>query len=83
MDESGWNFAKVNGKLAEVFFKRRGKVIVFQAFCYVKKSEYRTKKEQNWIMLDTENVNLKWRDGKVVWLNKPDWAIVRTGKIIK
>ena len=81
VDKSGWNFAIINGSLAEVFFERRGKVVIFQGFCYVKRLEYKTKKEQRWIDKDTEEVKLKYVKGEYFWLNKPEWAIVETCKI--
>lgn len=81
MDRSGWNFAKVNGRLAEVFFRRRGKNVIFQGFCYVRRAEYKTKREQKWIKEDTEKVKLVYRGGKYEWLNKPEWAVVTTRRI--
>lgn len=47
-----WSFGLVNGKLAEVFFrKRRGKIVPY-AHAYVKESEYKTKQEKKWIQED-------------------------------
>ncbi len=76
-----WNFAKVNGRLAEVFFERRGKNVIFEGYCHVRKSEYKTKREQKWIKEDTEKVRLVYKNGKYEWLNSPEWAMVSTQKI--
>lgn len=64
-----WSFSIINNKLAEVFFeKKRGKV-KFLGHCYVKKSEYETKKEQEWIKKDSKKVRLAYRAGKYTKLN--------------
>ena len=48
-----WCFAKVNGKLAEIYFeKKRGKNEIYGHF-YAKKSEYETEEEHKWIYEDT------------------------------
>lgn len=59
-----WSFATINGKLAEVFFEGNKGKLKFIGHCYVKKSEYKTKKEQSWINKDTEKVRLTYRKGK-------------------
>lgn len=69
-EESFWQFAIVNGKLAEIFFE--GKKI--SGFCYVKASEYATQREQKWIASDTARLQLSCR--KKVFRDK------LTGKII-
>lgn len=58
-----WSFAIINGRLAEVFFdkSKTGKQSVF-AHCYVDKDEYKTKKEQRWIMKDTKHLRFSYRD---------------------
>lgn len=44
---TGWSFAKVNGRLAEIYFHEHGKGQVdVLAHCYVKQNEYSTKQEQ-------------------------------------
>src|SRR3990167_6422309 len=50
----GWSFAIVNGKLAEIFFhhKKNGEPVI-EGFCYVKASEYKTKREKQHIKIDT------------------------------
>lgn len=59
-----WCFAIVNNKLAEIYFeKRRGK-IKFMGHCYVKESEYTTKKEKKWILEDTKRTVLVYRKGE-------------------
>lgn len=59
-----WCFAIVNGRLAELYFEvKRGKPVPM-AHCYVKKEEYTTKREQQWIKKDTQNLRFSWRKGK-------------------
>ena len=56
--ESFWQFAIVNGRLAEVFFSDRK----IAGFCYVKASEYKTKREKQWIASDTKKLQLSYRN---------------------
>lgn len=59
-----WCFAKINNKLAEIYFEKiRGKV-KFLGHCYVKKSEYKTKRELKWIDKDTKKFQLIYKSGK-------------------
>ncbi|MBI2631038.1 hypothetical protein HYW73_02380 [Candidatus Nomurabacteria bacterium] len=46
----GWCFAIVNGKLAEIYFKKNHGI---WAHCYEKESSYKTKQEKKWIKADT------------------------------
>ncbi len=48
-----WCFAQINNKLAEIYFQKNKNGIKLLGHCYVKKSEFKTKKEQNWIEKDT------------------------------
>ena len=65
-----WCFAKVNNRLAEIYFeKKRGKPKIF-AHCYVKEFEYKTKQELGWITKDTKRVNLIYRNGKYTQKSK-------------
>lgn len=63
-----WCFAIVNGKLAEIFFDemtekaRTKKQMRIFGHCYVKKEEYETKKEQQWIAKDTKEMRLVYRN---------------------
>lgn len=59
-----WCFAILNGRLAEIFFEKKGKKLNFLGHCYVKKEEYRTKKEQKWIDEDTEKFKFSYRKTK-------------------
>lgn len=59
-----WSFAKINGKLAEIFFEKNKKGIKFDGHAWVKKSEYKTKKEQEYIKKDTIKVQLSYKNGK-------------------
>ncbi len=58
-----WCFATVNGKLAEIFFKKAKKKISILGYAYVKKSEYKTKKEKAWIEKDIKKFKLVYRNG--------------------
>ncbi len=60
----GWSFAKINGRLAEVFFDREAKEKEpkIRGHCYVSESEYRTKKEKKWIKQDTEKYQFSYRN---------------------
>lgn len=67
---NGWCFAIVNGKLAEIYFhnddkKRETKVL---GHCYVKRLEFKTKREQNHIRIDTAKNLLIYRKKKYRWL---------------
>lgn len=59
-----WSFAKVNGRLAEVFFDREDseKDPKIRGHCYVSASEYKTKKEKKWIKQDTEKYQFSYRN---------------------
>lgn len=55
----------VNNKLAEIYFdKKKGGQAKIWAHCFVKKSEYRTKKEQKWIQEDTKRCRVEYRNKK-------------------
>lgn len=60
-----WSFALINGKLAEVYFdqKKNGEPVI-RGFCYVKKSEYSTKREKKWIETDTKRYHFSYRGRK-------------------
>lgn len=64
-----WCFAKVNNKLAEIYFKKeKGKLKIF-GHCFVKKNEYKTEKEQKWIKEDTLKFQFIYKQGKYKELN--------------
>jgi len=74
-----WLFAIINNKLAEVYFEKNGKTITFLNHCYVKVSEYKTQKEQDYIKHDTKQLKLTFRNQKYSDKNpKPGW-IIKTG----
>lgn len=52
-----WNFALINNRLAEIYFdeNKNGKFKIW-GHCHVNKSEFKTKKEQEWIRKDTEKL---------------------------
>lgn len=67
-----WCFAIINGKLAEVYFKKeRGKIKII-GHCYVQSREYTTKKEQRYITEDTAKFQFNYRSGVYKDLLKPD-----------
>jgi len=59
-----WSFAKINGKLAEIYFepRKKGEPKIL-GHCYVKEEEYKTKKEQKYIKEDTAKTRLSYRKG--------------------
>ena len=59
-----WSFAIVNGKLAEIFFERKKGKLFVSAHCYVKESEYKTKKEKRWIKRDAQNNRFTYKKWK-------------------
>lgn len=63
----GWCFAKVNGKLAEIFFGRDEGIM---GYCEVKRSDYKTEKEKRWIEEDLKKYDFIYKDG--VYINKVD-----------
>lgn len=59
-----WCFAKVNGRLAELYFDREDdedepKMV---GHCYVSADEYKTKQEQKWIEKDTKRNQFSYRN---------------------
>ena len=59
-----WCFAKVNHKLAEIYFEKKQGKPKFFAHCYVKKSEYKTKQELKWIDKDVKKIQVTYKNGK-------------------
>jgi len=55
----------VNGRLAEIFFrhKKDGEPVI-EGFCYVKASEYKTKREKQHIKIDTKRYRFTYRNKK-------------------
>lgn len=60
-----WCFAKVNNKLAEIYFnkKKNGKNKIF-AHCFVKRKDLKTKEEQKWIIEDTKKIKAIYKNKK-------------------
>ena len=58
-----WSFAIINQKLAEIYFERTNGEVRFFGHCYVKKEEYKTKKEQIMIKVDTAKNQLIYKNG--------------------
>ena len=62
----GWCFAIINGRLAEIFFeKKKGKPRIL-GHCYVKRSEYKTTREQKYIREDSKKFRLTYRHRQYV-----------------
>ena len=60
-DGSFWAFALINKRLAEFHYEiNKGKFYMTYGHCYVKRSEYKTKKEQKWIERDTKKYRLTY-----------------------
>lgn len=58
-----WCFAKVNNRLAELFFEKlRGKTKIL-GHAYVKEEEYKTKKEREWIKKESTKFQFVYRNG--------------------
>ena len=56
-----WQFALINGRLVELFFeKKKGKVRML-GHAYVKRSEYKTKREQRMIDADLKKMHFSYR----------------------
>jgi len=70
-----WCFAIVNNKLAEVYFERKKNEIKFLEHVYVKKSDFKTKRETKWIDGDTKRYSFLYRDHR--------FTDRKTGKIFK
>lgn len=62
---SGWCFALLNSKLAEIFFLKNedGQATIY-AHCHVKKEDYTTKKERAWIEKDISRFRATYRREK-------------------
>ena len=58
-----WCFAIINNRLAEVYFEKRKGKIKFLGHAYVKRNEYKSKEEKNWIEKDTSRVILTYMNG--------------------
>src|SRR3989344_6336258 len=87
----GWCFAIINGRLAEIHFK---KGLGIWAHAYVKCSEYSTKKEQKMINEDIKKCIFSYRKGyyydkikklkhTVTDINKVFPDLKKKGKILK
>ncbi len=66
-----WTFAIINGRLAEVYYRGpadKGKV---WGYCYVKKSEFKTEKEQRWLQEDTKHFRFVYRGRKYRRIDQP------------
>lgn len=64
--DCSWSFAKVNNKLAEIFFERRKRRLIFYGHCYVKRSDYKTKNEEKWIDSDIQKHDFIFRNSEYI-----------------
>ena len=64
-DGSFWAFSLMNGRLAEFHYEiSKGRFYMTYGHCYVKRSEYKTKKEQKWIENGTKRYRFTYRNKK-------------------
>ncbi len=70
-DMNNWGFASVNGKLAEIFFERNGNTVCLTGYCYVKRKDYKTKREQKKIADDTKKYRLTYKNKRFSDKNDP------------
>ena len=59
-----WCFAKVNGKLAEIYFENSRKKLKISGFCYVDRKSFKTVKEKKWIKEDAAKYKFVYRNRK-------------------
>lgn len=64
-----WCFAIINNKLAEIYFDHAKGEPKILGHCYVKKEEFKTKKEQRMIKEDIINNQLIYRKGNYKRVN--------------
>ncbi len=72
----GWSFVLINKRLAELFFERKGNTVYINGYCYVKKSEYKTKREQQQIISDTKKYQITYRNKIFTDKNAPEIKFV-------
>ncbi|MEK9159320.1 MAG: hypothetical protein AAB383_01180 [Patescibacteria group bacterium] len=65
----GWCFALINGRLAEIFFDKKGKKTLLEGHCFVEEEEYKTKQEKTWIKKDISSYQFKYKGGKYTEIN--------------
>ena len=64
-DGSWWSFGMINGKLAEFHFEiKKGKFYFTYGHCYVKREEFKTRREQKMIDEDIKKYQFTYRKGK-------------------
>lgn len=61
-----WSFAIINNRLSEIHFEKNKGKVKFLGHCYVKESEYKTKREKKWIKEDTEKNKFTYRNHKYI-----------------
>ena len=58
-----WCFGLVNNRLAEIFYKRNKSVVTYMGHAFVKKTDYTSKREKEWIVKDTARIRLTYENG--------------------
>lgn len=59
-----WCFGLVNNRLAEIYFEKKKGTVKYMGHAFVKKSEYTTKREKEWITKDTSRIRLTYKNRK-------------------
>ncbi|MDO8593964.1 MAG: hypothetical protein Q7R93_00415 [bacterium] len=62
--ETGWSFALLNGRLAEIYFEVGKGLAGISGHGYVNREWYKTKYEQKMIETDIKKYNLTYRNKK-------------------
>lgn len=65
----GWCFAKINGRLAEIYFEETKGEPDILGHAYVDANKYKAKKEQRWIAADTAKFQLTYKNKEYKRIN--------------
>ena len=64
-----WQFALINGRLVELFFEKEKGIVRMLGHAYVKRSEYKTKREQKMIDADLKKMQFRYRKKRHTYMN--------------
>ena len=79
---TGWCFAIVNNRLAEIYFERvRNSNPEILGYCYVRKEDFRTKTEQRQIAKDSEHLKIIYRKKKYYRKTDKGLELIPSGKL--
>jgi hypothetical protein len=79
---TGWCFALVNSRLAEMYFDRvKNHQPEIWAHCYVKKEEFKTKTEQKQIAKDIEHLKIVHKNKKYYRKTDEGLKLIFPGKL--